>query len=90
MRLMKTKPIFLAMAGSGVIALSLLAPALSTAQTVSTGQSGSDSKSLASLIQEVQAQQKTITDNQAKIDEKLAAIAENLRQARIYISRGGR
>ena len=87
---MKTKPIFLAMAVSGVIALSLLAPALSTGQTVPAAQPGTDSKALGTLIQEVQAQQKTIADNQAKIDEKLAAIAENLRQARIYISRGGR
>jgi hypothetical protein len=90
MRFMKTKPIFPAMAVSGVIALSLLAPDLSPAQTGSSGQAGTDSKALGALIQEVQAQQKTIADNQVKIDEKLAAIAENLRQARIYISRGGR
>jgi hypothetical protein len=34
-------------------------------------------------------QQATITDNQAKIDAKLAAIAENLRLARIYAGRAG-
>lgn len=87
---MKSKPIFLAMICAGVVALSLLAPVLSTGQTVSTGQIGNDSKTLSALLQEVQIQQKTIADNQAKIDEKLAAVAENIRQARIYTSRGGR
>ena len=37
---------------------------------------------------DLQAQQKTIADNQAKIDAKLAAITESLRQAKIYVSRG--
>ena len=86
---MKTKPIFLAMACSGGIALSLLAPVFSTGQTVSTEQSGNNPKSLAALLQEVQAQQKTIADTQAKIDEKLGITAENIRQARIYVTRGG-
>jgi len=40
------------------------------------------------VLQEVLAQQKTIADNQAKIDEKLAAVAENIRQAKIYVTRG--
>ena len=80
---MKIKPIFLAMAAWGV--LSLLVPILSTGQTVSTAP---DPKALATLLLEVQAQQKTMADNQTKIDEKLATIAESLRQARIYISRG--
>ncbi|MEI8340391.1 MAG: hypothetical protein WCH43_02515 [Verrucomicrobiota bacterium] len=87
---MKTKPIFLAMMGSGVIAVSLLAPVFSTGQTVAMTQPDAASKPLAALIQEVQAQQKTIADNQAKIDGKLATISENLRQARIYVTRGGR
>ncbi len=42
------------------------------------------------LIKELQAQQNTIAENQAKIDEKLATLGETIRQARIYSSRGGR
>ena len=85
---MKTKPIFLAVTALAVLGFSLAAPVLSTGQTVSGGPSDGGSKSLTALLQEVQAQQKMIADNQAKMDEKMAAIAENLRQARIYISRG--
>jgi hypothetical protein len=42
---------------------------------------------VAALAKEVQAQQATITDNHKKIDEKLATIAEALRQAKIYSTR---
>lgn len=42
------------------------------------------------LMKEVQAQQIQLADNQAKIDEKLAALAEAIRVAKIYASRGGR
>ena len=40
------------------------------------------------LTKEVQAQQATIADNQTKIDAKMATIAEALRLARIYSTRG--
>jgi len=46
-----------------------------------------DIKATAEAIQTLQDQQKTITDNQAKIDAKLATIAENVRVARLYQSR---
>jgi len=42
------------------------------------------------LVREVQNQQVAIAENQAKIDAKLATIAEHLRVARIFASRGGR
>ena len=45
---------------------------------------------VAALIKEVRAQQAAIAANQAKINEKLATLAENIRLARIYSSRGGR
>ena len=35
----------------------------------------------------VQAQQTAIAENQAKIDAKLAAVAENVRVARLYATR---
>jgi type II secretory pathway component PulM len=42
------------------------------------------------LGKEVRAQQAAIAANQAKIDEKIAALAETVRTARIFASRGGR
>ena len=42
------------------------------------------------VAKEVQNQQVAIAENQAKIDAKLATIAEYLRVARIYSSRGGK
>jgi hypothetical protein len=42
---------------------------------------------LLALIKEVQAQQAQIADNQAKIDSKLAEVAESIRVARIYSKR---
>lgn len=42
------------------------------------------------LIKAVQTQEIQIAENQAKIDEKLAAVAEAVRVAKIYASRGGR
>ena len=49
-----------------------------------------DPKMVEALLKEVQAQQIVIADNQAKIDAKLAVVAESIRVARIYGSRGGR
>ena len=45
---------------------------------------------LAALIKDVRAQQAAIAANQVKINEKLATLAESIRVARIYSSRGGR
>jgi hypothetical protein len=45
---------------------------------------------LAALIKQVRAQQAAMASNQIKIDEKLATLAESIRVARIYSSRGGR
>jgi hypothetical protein len=49
-----------------------------------------DQEQLTAIVLELQTQQKTMAENQAKFDEKLAKLAETLRQARIYASRGGR
>jgi hypothetical protein len=45
---------------------------------------------LAALIKDVRAQQAAIAANQVKLNEKLATLAESIRVARIYSSRGGR
>jgi len=42
---------------------------------------------LLALIKEVQTQQAQLGENQAKIEEKLAAVAETIRTARIYTKR---
>jgi len=57
------------------------------APTHSGGQTGEDI-AMTQLLNDVSAQQTTIADNQAKIDVKLASVAENLRLARIYAGRG--
>ena len=44
---------------------------------------------LGAAIKDVQTQQTTIAANQARIDEKIAAVAEAIRVARIYSSRSG-
>ncbi len=53
------------------------------------GQIAADDIVLAQLLDEVAKQQAQVVDNQTKIDEKLATIAENLRVARIFVGRGG-
>jgi cell division protein FtsL len=49
----------------------------------------SDHRQLDALLEQVQAQQQQIAENQANIDAKLASLAEAIRVARIYASRGG-
>lgn len=44
---------------------------------------------VAAALKELQAQQAQIAENQAKIEAKLAAIAEAVRMAKIYASRAG-
>jgi ABC-type transporter MlaC component len=47
-----------------------------------------DQQQIAALTKELQSQQAAILENQTKINEKAAAIAEALRQARIFAARG--
>ena len=55
----------------------------------SHGEADADMKAINAIVQDVIAQQKTIAENQAKVDEKIAAIGEQLRVARIFESRAG-
>jgi hypothetical protein len=66
------------------LALLLLKPAI--AQTPA---SAKETEELKTLISDVQAQQKEIAENQAKIDAKLATLSETIREARIFSSRAG-
>jgi hypothetical protein len=53
-----------------------------------TVQSQTDLKTLNALIGEVQAQQAAIAANQVQIDQKIAALAETIRTARLFSKRG--
>ena len=53
-------------------------------------QSDLDSPEASALLHEVLTQQTTLSDNQKKIDEKIANVAESVRVARIFVSRGGK
>jgi hypothetical protein len=60
------------------------------ASTQTAPAAGRSQEQLLALLKEVRAQQADVAANQAKIDEKLAAVSESIRQARIYSSRSGR
>ena len=56
----------------------------------SSGQADANEEQVVNrLLIEVSAQQSVIAENQAKIDEKVAAIAEEVRIGRIYAGRTG-
>jgi hypothetical protein len=55
----------------------------------SAGQADTDDLKLQRALADVAAQQKLISENQAKIDETIAAVAEQVRQARIFAGRAG-
>ena len=54
-----------------------------------SGQAAGDEQAIAQLVTEITGQQAKITANQQAMDQKIAAIEENLRLARIFVSRGG-
>jgi uncharacterized protein YlxW (UPF0749 family) len=66
-----------------VFAIAVRAPAAEPSK-----ESEREQQQVTALAKELQSQQTAIADNQTKIDAKLATIAEDLRQARIYSSRG--
>ena len=59
------------------------------ASNQSSAQNDTENKALNTLFAEVAAQQIVIAENHTKIDDKLAAVAEEIRLARIYSGRGG-
>ena len=77
---MKSLPLLIA---TCLFALLINAPAAEPAKDNQREQ-----QQLLALLKEVQSQQATIAENQTKIDAKAAVIAEVLRQAKIYSSRG--
>jgi ABC-type transporter MlaC component len=67
------------------LALSCAAASVEAAEPPS-----SQDQQVLALVKEIQAQQAKIAENQAALDAKLATVAEAVRLARIYASRGGR
>ena len=55
----------------------------------SSGQAAGDEQIIAQLVNEIAEQHNKIATNQQAIDLKVAAVAEQVRVARIYVSRGG-
>lgn len=66
-----------------LLSLTLLLFSSGAAQTPDSRQE----EQLLALAKEIQAQQVQIADNQAKIDGKLAEVAETIRVARLYSAR---
>ena len=62
---------------------------LMTAPAAEAPNASQPEQQILAAVREVQNQQVTIAENQAKIEAKVAAIAETLRVARIYSSRAG-
>jgi hypothetical protein len=71
---------------TAIVAMGLLTVPLLSAETAPAA----EQQSIIAVIKEIRIQQASIAENQAKIDAKLAALAEAIRIARIYSSRGGR
>jgi len=71
------------------ILLALLLPGTMLVMSFSSGQTpdANQEQKLLALIKEVQTQQVQLAENQAKIEEKLAEVAETVRTARIYSKR---
>ena len=71
------------------ILLALLLPATLMVMSFSGAQTpdANQEQRLLALIKEVQTQQAQLAENQAKIEEKLAEVAETVRTARIYSKR---
>lgn len=84
---MKFKPLSLYVLGAALCGLWLALPVQTQAQT--QAQADADSPALTALVGEVAAQQVTLIENQAKIDEQLALIAEDVRVARLFAARSG-
>jgi hypothetical protein len=81
---MKPKSLAVSLFGCAALAAAFLLPGQSA------GQAGAQEEVLIQQsLAEVAAQQTLIAENQVKIDEKVAQIAEEIRVARIFAGRAG-
>jgi hypothetical protein len=72
----------------GLIVCCVLGAAVCAPAAEPSKESERDQQAVVALTKELQTQQAAIADNQTKIDAKLATLAEAVRQAKIYASRG--
>ena len=75
---------------SALTAACFLAGAIAVPAAEPSKESERDQQQIVALTKEVQSQQAAIAENQTKINEKVATVAEALRQAKIYASRSGK
>jgi hypothetical protein len=82
---MKPKSLAVTLLGCAIVGAAALLP------TESSGQAGASTEEAQTqqILAEVIAQQTVIAENQTKIDEKVVAISEEIRLARIYAGRAG-
>lgn len=80
---MKPKPLAVTLFGCALLAAGMLLP------RESAGQAGTEEALMQQLLVDVIAQQSIIAENQSRVDEKVAAIAEEIRVARIFAGRAG-
>ena len=73
---------------SGLIVCCVFGAAVRASAAEPSKESEREQQQVVALAKEVQGQQAAIAENQTKIDAKLATIAEAVRQAKIYTSRG--
>lgn len=81
---MKPKPIALTLLGAIALIAGMSLPRESVGQAATN-----EELQITQALADVAAQQTVILENQAKIDEKVAAIAEEVRVARIFAGRVG-
>ena len=72
----------------GLILCCVLGAAVCAPAAEPSKESEREQQQVAALAKEVQGQQAAIAENQTKIDAKLVTIAEAVREAKIYASRG--
>jgi len=82
---MKPKSLALTLTGCAVLAAAAFFPAESSGQATAE-----EDAQVQQALAEIAAQQTILTENQAKIDEKVALVAEEVRVARIFAGRAGK
>ncbi len=80
---MKPKSFLLTLAGCALLTAAAFLP------HESAGQAETDDAQVQQTLAELTAQQTILAENQAKIDEKIATVGEEVRLARIFAGRAG-
>jgi hypothetical protein len=82
-RMNKPKKLLLASLGVAAFASVAISPQQGLAQDAN------EQQQIAQIVAEISKQQAQIVANQKQIEDKMAAVTENLRLAKIFVSRGG-